>query len=140
MISMLRSRDRSLGPLRPPPVTDPSSWHSRFSLARSASLLLLALHPYPNKLRAIAKHDAVPFARSQKAHGVAANENHVREIEHDGWTRRFCREQPPHFDYVLGLESTEQREHDVAICRAQNLEHRATLPTHEAIARPIATC
>src|SRR5260370_6844852 len=101
MISMLRSRDRSLGPLRPPPVTDPSSWHSRFSLAHSASLLLLALHPYPNKLRAIAKHDAVPFARSQKAHGVAPNENHVPEIEPDGWTRPFRPGHPPPLSYVL---------------------------------------
>src|SRR5580704_8121244 len=140
MVAMIRSRDRPLGPLRPTPVTDPSSSHSRFSLARSASLLLLALHPYPNKLRAIAKHDTVPFARSQKAHGVAANQNQVREIEHDGSTRRFCREQPPHFGDVLGLESTDQREHDVAICRAENLQHRAMLPTHEAIERPIASC
>jgi hypothetical protein len=65
-----------------------------------------------------------PVRTSQKAYGVTVDEDQVREIQHDGWTRRFCREQPNQICHGLSLESTNQRKHYVDICCPQDLQHR----------------
>ena len=94
-------------------------------MTRASSMILLWRHPDADICGTVAKDDAsAGCAIAQVADGVTIGEDQIRKVQdHDG-TGRFCVDQLAQLAYVLGVESTAEREHDGPVHRALNLQQR----------------
>ena len=94
-----------------------------------------ARHPGSDVRRTVPKHDAVIDAPAQEANDVAVYQDDILEVQYASPAILFCGEQRGQLADVVGFESTGHCEHDVAVCRALDSQHRSSLYVR-AIARP----
>src|SRR5712671_506274 len=94
-----------------------------------------ARHPGSDVRRTVPKHDAVVDAPAQEANDVAVYEDDILEVQHASPAIRFRGEERGQLADVVGFESTAHGEHDVAVYRALDFQHRSSRYMR-AIARP----
>ena len=80
-------------------------------------------HPCPHVPRTIAQHDAIALARAQEANGTFIDNDQFLQVQDDTAPPLFCIKQSGQFVQVAGLEAPADREHNVPVGCALDLQH-----------------
>jgi len=70
---------------------------------------------------------SICFAGAQELDNVSIHQDYILEIKHKRLTPRFCIEQRGEFAYVVCLQATAYRQHDLTISATLDSQHQSSL-------------